>query len=468
MASRATTDEPWGPAVSLDASDIPTGASLCFSADGLSLYFESFFLGGYGQADLFVSTRATIDAPWSDPVNLGPNVNSSALDMGSTVSSDGLSLFFQSTRAGGFGAEDIYVCTRATTSDLWRPAENLGANVNSSFVDGQPFVLSDGLTLLFCSDRSGGYGDWDIWVTKRNSKDDEWGTAVNLGPSINTEFGEAEPFISPDGKEIYFSDWWTPHPGGVGTMDLWQAPIIRVVDFNSDGKIDLKDYSRLAQYWQQNEPSVDMAPTPLGDGVVDIQDAAVVAEYWLTEPGLVAHWKLDETEGYMAHDSAGDHDAFVIGPIWQPTNGKVDGALEFDGIDDHVGTPFVLNPAQGSFSVFLWVKGDVPGQVILSQAGGVNWFYTLSPMGWLMSHLGGTLLSQTVVTDGQWHRIGFTWDGTKRILYVDGVNVAEGTPAGLAASQGGLHLGAGKDLDTGSFLSGLVDDVKIYNRTIVP
>jgi hypothetical protein len=106
--------------------------------------------------------------------------------------------------------------------------------------------------------------------------------------------------------------------------------------------------------------------------------------------------------------------------------------------------------------------------VILSQAGGVNWFYTLSPMGWLMSHLGGTLLSQTVVTDGQWHRIGFTWDGTKRILYVDGVNVAEGTPAGLAASQGGLHLGAGKDLDTGSFLSGLVDDVRIYDRAIEP
>jgi hypothetical protein len=91
-------------------------------------------------------------------------------------------------------------------------------------------------------------------------------------------------------------------------------------------------------------------------------------------------------------------------------------------------------------------------------------------MGWLVTSLGqgGPLLSQVIITDGQWHRIGLTWDGTNRTLYVDDVEAAKGTQAGMPSSDRGLNIGAGKDLDSETFFSGLIDDIRIYDRAIVP
>ena len=247
-------------------------------------------------------------------------------------------------------------------------------------------------------------------------------------------------------------------------------------DFNGDGKVDFKDFSKLAQYWRQNERSVDIAP-PIGNGIVDVQDVAVLAEYWLQEVDLFAHWTLDETAGTIAHDSAGNNDGTLQNsPTWQPTNGKLSGALQFDGIDDYISTPFVLNPADAPFSVFVWVKGSVSGQVILSQAGSANWLSADPSEGKLMTDLAAPagrfppqpLASQCVITDGDWHRIGFTWDGSNRILYVDDVEVAKDTQSGLASSQGGLYIGAGKNPVPPSLWLGLLDDIRIYDRAMVP
>jgi hypothetical protein len=80
---------------------------------------------------------------------------------------------------------------------------------------------------------------------------------------------------------------------------------------------------------------------------------------------------------------------------------------------------------------------------------------------------GVPLQSQTVVTDGNWHRVGLTWDGKNRILYVDDIEVKD-TQTSLAGSQGGLNIGAGSTLSAGSFWSGLIDDVRIYDRAVKP
>ncbi|GAI23484.1 unnamed protein product, partial [marine sediment metagenome] len=101
------------------------------SADGLSLYFASQRSGGYGGIDLWVTTRATTEDDWGTAVNLGPVVNSSARDARPSISSDGLSLFFGSDRPGGLGGRDLYVTTRATIDDDWRTPVNLGPIVNS-------------------------------------------------------------------------------------------------------------------------------------------------------------------------------------------------------------------------------------------------------------------------------------------------------------------------------------------------
>jgi hypothetical protein len=78
------------------------------------------------------------------------------------------------------------------------------------------------------------------------------------------------------------------------------------------------------------------------------------------------------------------------------------------------------------------------------------------------------LISEYVITDGQWHRIGFVWDGVNRALYVDDVLVAEDVQANLQGSGGGLYIGAGKAMESGTYWSGVIDDVRIYNRAVKP
>ena len=203
--------------------------------------------------------------------------------------------------------------------------------------------------------------------------------------------------------------------------------------------------------------------------------------YWkqpVDDPTLLAHWALDEAEGIIAYDSTGVCDAYLIGdPVWQPDAGQVGGALMFDGVDDYVLAPLGLNPADGPFSVFGWIKGEEPGQVILSQLNGANWLVADPDLGCLMTELTPPavgrsipqpLKSESVITDGQWHRVGFVWNGEKRSLYVDDILVAEDTQSNLQGSDGGLYIGTGKAMESGTYFSGLIDDVRIYNRAIKP
>ncbi len=80
----------------------------------------------------------------------------------------------------------------------------------------------------------------------------------------------------------------------------------------------------------------------------------------------------------------------------------------------------------------------------------------------------GPLFSETVITDGQWHRIGFVWDGSNRTLYVDSIAAAQDTQDGLTDSANGLYNGTGNAMAPGTYFSGLIDDVRIYNRVVIP
>jgi lysophospholipase L1-like esterase len=248
-------------------------------------------------------------------------------------------------------------------------------------------------------------------------------------------------------------------------------------DFNGDEIVDIEDLIMLIDHWGQNERSVDIAPAPFGDGIVDAQDLEVLMSYWLQEflpVELVAYWKLDEIEGMAVVDSAGDNNGYAIGdPVWQPDAGLVNGALQLDGIDDYVITEAALNPADGPFSVLAWINSGAPGQVVILQQGAANWLMA-DVEGNLMTELKGSgrsaaeLLSQAIITDGEWHRIGFVWDGSNRTLYVDGVAVTQDTQDSLGGSVGGLYIGCGKNMEAGTFWSGLIDDVRIYNQAVMP
>jgi len=512
-----------GPTVNSSADDsVPS-----ISADRLILVFASERPGGYGGSDLWMATRLTTTEPWGEPVNLGPSVNSSQIEWCTSLSPDGCTLYYASRRSGGMGNSDIWMSSRATRDDAWSLPKNLGSTINTSGNDGTPFISSDGLELYFSSlNRSGGQGEDDIWVSVRETKNSEWGTPVNLGPIVNTGREELWPTLSSDGLSLFFSSGFlgSARPGGLGGSDLWmtrrksrdaeweepvnlgapvnssssesspsistdgsmlyftvgeygsgdlyQASIIPIVDFNGDGIVDSMDMCIMVDYWGTDKSLCDIGPMPWGDGVVDVQDLIVFSEHLFEDLRIVANWGLDEIEGDIAHDISGNNHGTLIGnPTWQPANGIYDGALKFDGIDDYMSTPFILDPAKGSLSAFTWIQGGAPGQVILSQTGdfGGTWLGFNPSNGTLMTGFSdmyfGELASETVITDNQWHHVGFVYDldSLHRRLYVDGIIVAEDTTVVSGVpSDGGLHIGAGKDLDASTFFSGLIDDVRVY------
>jgi L-ascorbate metabolism protein UlaG (beta-lactamase superfamily) len=215
---------------------------------------------------------------------------------------------------------------------------------------------------------------------------------------------------------------------------------------------------------------------------VKIMDTGEIisSDNWLDDAPLIAYWKLDETEGDIALDSIGGINGILYsGPIWQPEGGKLDGALEFDGIDDFAMTDFVMDPADGPFSIFAWIKTDTAGRVIISQANSSgtqrNWLSTNSPDGTLMTELktagrsGKSLTSEFSVTDDLWHHIGFVWDGSRRYLYADGSEIAkdDSSITNLESFDGGLYFGSDAT-GTDDFFAGLIDDIRIFGGAIQP
>jgi serine/threonine protein kinase/Tol biopolymer transport system component len=279
VTRRASLQDPWGlptnlgPQINSSTFDNPGS----MSADGLTLYLASGW-------DFYTTTRATKDAPWGPRVRLGPVVVPSTSYRNTTplVTADGLELFFLSERPGGYGGNDIWVSTRATTADPWQTPVNLGPTVNGPANDVPTWLSPDGLTLLLCSDRPGGFGGLDMWITTRASRGNPWGSPRNLGPSINTIYSDWIGAISPDGW-CYMDDFLGPRPGGLGQEDLWQAFIIPVVDFNGDGQVDLVDLVMLIDNWGTNQTLYDIGPTPWGDGKVDIEDLKVFMTYYEKE-----------------------------------------------------------------------------------------------------------------------------------------------------------------------------------------
>ena len=152
---------------------------------------------------------AKADFVFGERVYLGPVVNSPYGDYEPFIAPDGLSLYFSSTRPGGLGNEDIWVSTKQTSESnpegYWGPPLNLGEPVNSEYREGLPTITADGLTLVFSSNRPGGLGEYDIWLSTRPTKEDPWSQPVNLGAPVNSAGIEYCGCISPDGCSLYFS-----------------------------------------------------------------------------------------------------------------------------------------------------------------------------------------------------------------------------------------------------------------------
>ena len=478
VSTRGTKDDEWGSPVHLEG---PLNTSyaiweVSLTADGLQLYFSdgpfsALLPGGHGNGDVWVATRSSTSESFGPFVNLPAIIN---LDHAAwaDISPDGLELYITSHRSGSFGNCDIWMAKRASEDSPWDSPVNLGSDVNGGPPDQTPDICYDGLTLFWAKGQ--GPDGMDLWMARREDQSQPFGPGIPLPEGVNTTRGEFGPCLSPDGTVLYFS---SNRSGGLGGFDLWQVAITPIVDFNGDGIVDAADMCIMVDYWGENYSLCDIGPMPWGDGIVDVQDLIVLSEHLFEEvndPTLIAHWALDETEGMFAANIAGDNEAFIVGgAVWQPGGGQVDGAIQLDGVSGCAIVGAVLNPADGPFSISAWINGGGPGQVIVSQQGAANWL-TTDAEGNFMTELKGAgrstgpLFSETVITDGQWHQIGLVWDGSNRTLYVDGVSVADDTQPGLESSQMGLYIGTGKAMEPGTYFSGLIDDVRVYNRVVSP
>ncbi len=194
----------WSKAKSL-SSNINTNMNegACnISEDGQWLIFTGcLFPDGYGSCDLYIS-YLTNDG-WSTPENLGNRVNTEFRESSPSLSPDKRDLYFTSDRPGGYGGNDLYVSHRMQSGN-WSEPENLGPEINTVGDESAPFIHADNQSLYFTSNGQIGYGGDDIFVSRKDSTG-KWGKAENLGYPINTINDEGSLIIAADGKTAYFS-----------------------------------------------------------------------------------------------------------------------------------------------------------------------------------------------------------------------------------------------------------------------
>lgn len=188
------------------------------SADGQTLYFTRRINGV--NEDFFYALPDSC-GDWFTARNLGYPPNTAAQESAQTISSDDHYLFFmrsdnRSENGWGRGGCDLYLAYRKSVDKPWSVAESFGATINTPAFEGMPSLSPDINDLYFVSDRPGGYGGLDIWVT--HFKFGLWQLPINLGQQINTAGNETAPFISSDNKTLYFS---SDGHLGLGGSDLF-------------------------------------------------------------------------------------------------------------------------------------------------------------------------------------------------------------------------------------------------------
>jgi hypothetical protein len=211
-------------------------ASIALSADGQKLFvFHSTEKDG---GDIYMSILE--GNVWQAPEPLGPEINTKYWEGSVSLSADEKHLYFASERPGGLGGRDIYVSDKMPDG-TWGKAVNLGSVVNTVYNDDSPFIHPDGITLFYSSEGHNSIGGYDIMYS--TLKDGKWGESTNLGHPINTTEDERFYVLTADGAHGYFS---SDRKGGFGQQDLYtvtpgyfgEAPVLALVvgTVTADGK----------------------------------------------------------------------------------------------------------------------------------------------------------------------------------------------------------------------------------------
>jgi Tol biopolymer transport system component len=193
------------PLSELNTTALESNPSL--SADGLSLYFASARPGSVGDRDLMVATRPDPSSPFANPTWLS-ELNTVGREQTPELTPDQKTIVFSTDG-------DLFIAERSTPTDPFGPAQAM-TGINSGSPDSGAAFSADGLVLYFTSQRTGGSGSWDIWVSTRPDRASAFTAAFDV-QEVNSNQREIDPELSADGSELIFARFDT------GPAQLWHA-----------------------------------------------------------------------------------------------------------------------------------------------------------------------------------------------------------------------------------------------------
>ncbi|HQF27528.1 MAG TPA: OmpA family protein, partial [Bacteroidia bacterium] len=269
------------------------------SADGTEAFFYSNdnYLGT-------IFTSKLVNGKWTKVRALNSNINTKYWESHACISADGTTLYFTSNRKGGFGGLDIYKSVRTPNGD-WGPPVNLGPTVNTRYNEDTPFITEDGKTLYFSSKGHNTIGGYDVFVSVL--KNGDWSQPINLGMPLNTPGDDVFFQVSADGKTGYFSSY---RKEGLGDKDVYKVSFL-----NSDSVITnlvlLKGIISDASTGSPISAQIEVVDLDTNLTVGKYKNDAKTGEYLISLPAgknygtvITADGYLFESQNYDLNDSA--------------------------------------------------------------------------------------------------------------------------------------------------------------------
>lgn len=262
-------------------------ASIALSGDGQTLFIYKYSEEGSG--DIYQSNLAGEE--WGPTVQLNTNINTEHWEGSASLSPDGKSLYFTSERPGGQGGKDIYV-SKMREDSVWGEAENLGPSINTFYDDDAPFIHPDGKTLYFSSQGHFNMGNYDVFTSVWNGE--SWSEPKNLGYPLNTAGDDMFYVVSANGKRGYFS---SGRPGGMGEQDIFIAHLDKIK--NDHALILLKGKVTANDSAVESKITVKYAENNVPQGIYSSNAAS--GTYLISLPVGKDYAVYYEVEGFSTH-----------------------------------------------------------------------------------------------------------------------------------------------------------------------
>jgi outer membrane protein OmpA-like peptidoglycan-associated protein len=269
----------------------PSKGAITVSADGEWMIFAGNFgkRKGFGDFDLYISLY-TPDG-WSEPENLGSNINTEFWESSPSLSPDKRVLYFSSNRYDGYGGRDLYYSVRMSNGKFG-PAMNMGDSINTTGDELAPYIHADNQTLFFTSDGHPGYGGTDLYVMRKQD-DGTWGKPENLGYPINTVDDEGSFAVSADGLTAYYA---SNRADSRGDLDLYKFKLRADIRPAKTLYVKGKVYDKLTN---KGLPcTVELIDNSTGNALMKIQTDEL-GEYFITLPKGKDYTFIVNRKGYL-------------------------------------------------------------------------------------------------------------------------------------------------------------------------